>query len=304
MVKPRNAGGWILQGRHPELAAGCQSMLVFDEARDARREIVVAAGLAKRLHSPSQVNFSPWEAPSTFKASTMPPRIRPPLSNLAIPFRPRPSVVRWKNSTPLPAVQPLSRCYSSSKDLPESPDGKGPNTEQLPHVSEEAAATAKATGGKGPDLEQGTPVQEVCCLNLSSFSTVPDATPIQVVKGDKAAQEKLPKVMKDDLKASKPSNSRSYSTSAIRQQDLSSVPPSELVDIAIVESGTSLMQNPTTQQPADAGHKFGLPTLPIPPRANLHHRYEPIVEQLTGLLIRHGKKGVAQRVRSCSPMSS
>lgn len=38
---------------------------------------------------------------------------------------------------------------------------KGPNMEQAPHVSEEAAAMSKATGNEGPDLEQGTPVAEV-----------------------------------------------------------------------------------------------------------------------------------------------
>ena len=48
------------------------------------------------------------------------------------------------------------------KPLPEaSKPGPGPNQEQLPHVSEEAAATSKAQGEKGPDLEQGTPVEEV-----------------------------------------------------------------------------------------------------------------------------------------------
>lgn len=38
---------------------------------------------------------------------------------------------------------------------------KGPNMDQMPHVSEEAAATSKVMGEKGPQVEQGTPVQEV-----------------------------------------------------------------------------------------------------------------------------------------------
>jgi small subunit ribosomal protein S7 len=46
------------------------------------------------------------------------------------------------------------------------------------------------------------------------------------------------------------------------------------------------------------GHKFGLPTLPIPPTSNIKHRYDPIVAQVIGLLMRHGKLGVAQRVSS------
>jgi len=128
-------------------------------------------------------------------------------------------------------------------------------------------------------------------------------TSLKIVKGDKAAQELLPKVMRDELKStSKPSNTRSYSTSAIRRQDLSSDLTSALpLDAAIVESGTSLMEDPTTAPPVEPGHKFGLPSLPLASNRNLHHRYEPIVEQLTGLLIRHGKKGVAQRVSRCIP---
>lgn len=34
--------------------------------------------------------------------------------------------------------------------------------QQQEHVSEEAAKMAKITGGEGPDLTQGTPVQDVC----------------------------------------------------------------------------------------------------------------------------------------------
>jgi small subunit ribosomal protein S7 len=37
----------------------------------------------------------------------------------------------------------------------------GPNMQQQEHVSEEAAKMASITGSEGPDLGQGTPVQEV-----------------------------------------------------------------------------------------------------------------------------------------------
>lgn len=57
---------------------------------------------------------------------------------------------------------------ADEKPLPErDTPGAGPNQEQLPHVSEEAAATGKITGEGGPDIEQGTPVQEV----LDTLST-------------------------------------------------------------------------------------------------------------------------------------
>jgi small subunit ribosomal protein S7 len=67
-------------------------------------------------------------------------------------------------------VRPISVCFRlqkrfiAAKDRPlaeADKPGPGPNQDQLPHVSEEAAATGKITGEGGPDIEQGTPVQEV-----------------------------------------------------------------------------------------------------------------------------------------------
>lgn len=49
---------------------------------------------------------------------------------------------------------------------------------------------------------------------------------------------------------------------------------------------------------ASQGHIFGLPSLPIPSNANFKYRYDPIVKQITGLIMQDGKLGVAQRVRS------
>ena len=51
---------------------------------------------------------------------------------------------------------------ADEKPLPKADKpGPGPNQDQLPSVSEEAAATSKITGDNGPEIEQGTPVQEV-----------------------------------------------------------------------------------------------------------------------------------------------
>jgi small subunit ribosomal protein S7 len=52
----------------------------------------------------------------------------------------------------------------------------------------------------------------------------------------------------------------------------------------------------------ELGHKFGIPELPIPSNYNLKYRYDPVVSQVTNLLMRHGKKGVAQRVGSSVPL--
>lgn len=45
------------------------------------------------------------------------------------------------------------------------------------------------------------------------------------------------------------------------------------------------------------GHKFGLPELPIQSTDNMKHRYDPVVVQITNLLMQHGKLSVAQTVR-------
>lgn len=40
--------------------------------------------------------------------------------------------------------------------------GGDKSMEQLPHVSEEAAATSSVTGDQGPELEQGSKISDVC----------------------------------------------------------------------------------------------------------------------------------------------
>ena len=58
---------------------------------------------------------------------------------------------------------------NNSAKLPEAQNGQaGPNMQQQEHVSEEAAKMAKIQGGKGPDMEAGTPVQEVssCAVDV------------------------------------------------------------------------------------------------------------------------------------------
>lgn len=56
-------------------------------------------------------------------------------------------------------------------------------------------------------------------------------------------------------------------------------------------------------QPAAQGLKFDAPTMPMPRQAHLKHRYDPVVEQVTKLIMRDGKLSVAQRVRP-APASS
>ena len=62
-------------------------------------------------------------------------------------------------------LPPSRTITSDEKPLPKSDQpGKGPNQDQLPHVSEEAAATSNITGETQPELDQSTPVEEVGIL--------------------------------------------------------------------------------------------------------------------------------------------
>lgn len=51
-----------------------------------------------------------------------------------------------------------------------------------------------------------------------------------------------------------------------------------------------------TPKPETPGLKFEMPTHPLPKGGHVKRRYDPVVEQVTNLLMRHGKKSVAQRV--------
>lgn len=91
------------------------------------------------------------------------------------------------------------RAYSSSKDdVPPQETPKGPTQDVLPHVSEEAANTAKILGQTPPELEQGTPVEEV-------------------LKRDPEAQRTAPHVLKDT-----PGTKRNYSTAAADKKTVAS----------------------------------------------------------------------------------
>lgn len=131
---------------------------------------------------------------------------------------------------------------------------------------------AKTMGENGPDLNQGTAIEDV-------------------VKGDKAAQEHLPKVMKDKLNsnASKttpnmaPKGSRSYSTTTTPTNGSSEL------DMGLISTQSA------PQVPVTPGLKFEMPSLPLPKDGHVKHRHDPVVDQVTNLLMRHGKKSVAER---------
>lgn len=64
-------------------------------------------------------------------------------------------------------------------------------------------------------------------------------------------------------------------------------------DLQLQESQTrSAVISPTS---GEAGYKFPLPELPLPSNMGKDYRYDPIVKQVTNLLMQDGKLSVAQR---------
>jgi small subunit ribosomal protein S7 len=160
--------------------------------------------------------------------------------------------------------QPLVAKLSTKNELPVSADKKGPNTDTLPSISEEAASISKAKGEKGPELEQGTPVQEI-------------------FKRDKEALENAPKSIKDEIKKQEDLGKRSFSTLPSRRQDMKV--------ISTDPSGASIAQTV-----ASLPEHWEDPLPPLKPEHTLVGRYPAIIDQFVGLIMRDGKKGVAQQV--------
>lgn len=185
----------------------------------------------------------------------MPPRLQ-----LFRSGRPATIIPRTSQQAQLPLCLRISprRCISADeKPLPKAePGGSGPNQEQLPHISEEAAAMGKITGGGGPTIDQGTPVQEV-------------------LKRDEESKEKAPQIMQEQVQSSSPKGTRSYSTTRRQNQEAL---------ISFEDSGVE-----------GSGYSFDLPALPLPANMHLKYRYAPVVKQVTNLLMRDGKLSVAQR---------
>ena len=213
----------------------------------------------------------------------MPPRLNLLHAPRTLVLRPKASSQQW---TPLSRNGAIvqSRAYSDAKKDPGLSREESTEQNHNLHVSEEAKVMAKAQGGTGPDLTQGTPVEEA-------------------VKGDKETQEHLPKVMKDAMKkgdkpsgtrsfstmAQRPTQSRSMSTYARRQQPAMDLAGMGGMEQAIIESGMDSMTNVAPREPKSHVR-------------HLHNRHQNIVEQMVGLLIRDGKKAAAQRVCSLRPV--
>ncbi|KAK4545987.1 hypothetical protein LTR36_002551 [Oleoguttula mirabilis] len=212
-------------------------------------------------------------------------------------FRPRPSCAFRPNTVTGVKRRTFADDNAKHNALPQAQEGQtGPNMQQAEHVSEEAAKMSQIMGtGSGPDIEgQGTPVQDI-------------------LKEDEEARKHAPQVMKDSLKNpqsahnAKPST-RPFSTLARRPAPAAMTPdafdaaeldpsmiPTELQRAAYTATSESQAPESSIIPAEKLGHKFPLPTLPLPPNSHKDHRHHPVVHQVTNLLMRDGKKAAAQR---------
>ncbi|KAJ6044977.1 hypothetical protein N7460_006332 [Penicillium canescens] len=204
------------------------------------------------------------------------------------------------------AVQsvPLQKRWNSSRDgskkvEPQPDEQTFPTSDQLPHVSEEAAEISRIMDKEKrcdgvpstPELDQGTPVEEI-------------------LSRDKDAMKHMPKIMRDELK--KAGGSRSFSTSArSRMPDVQGVEPNnESIPVPGVGAGQGIeasdeaaaalasmieqVQEQALEQ--NPGLKFDEPVLPSNIRTlNFRKRYDTLQDQFTKMMMESGKLTRAQK---------
>ncbi|KAH8599943.1 30S ribosomal protein-like protein S7 [Bisporella sp. PMI_857] len=193
----------------------------------------------------------------------MPPRL--PLAGFgrSIVIRTKPSMAARTRIVPMAS----RRCFADDKKPESLPPATGRNSATMGHVSEEAADLGEIKGETTPDLDQGTPVREILERD-----------------GD---LDKAPEVIKEK------SNDKSAADSTTFQNLLAL---GQVENIAAGGHGTDEV-NIANFDPnwAYQSPQYDLPELPLPSQNNMKHRYDPLVQQVTNLIMRHGKKSVAQR---------
>ncbi|KAI4177353.1 MAG: hypothetical protein LQ343_000333 [Gyalolechia ehrenbergii] len=122
------------------------------------------------------------------------------------------------------------------------------------------------TGEGGPEIDQGTSVQEVRLLSGNHRGRAWAYIFTQVLKRDEESKEKAPQILQEQVQSTSPKGTRSYSTTPDRNGEAM---------ISFEDSGVE-----------SSGHSFDLPALPLPANMHLKYRYAPIVKQVTNLLMR------------------
>ena len=118
-------------------------------------------------------------------------------------------------------------------------------------------------------------------LGLQQLNTLTQE--LQILKRDEKGKENAPEIIKQEMNDKKATETATFENLLALGQ------------MHNIANGGSLEDPVDLDSP---GHKFGLPELPIPSNSNLKYRYDPVVSQVTNLLMKDGKKSVAQRVWS------
>ncbi len=232
----------------------------------------------------------------------MPPRLNLFGASRSLVIRSRPSIA----ARPPRILPAASRRYFADKTVP-SPPATSPNQDVLGSVSEEAAELGEVTGETKPDLDQGTPVQEVCSMaqglvalawNPSLDQHLLTTILLQVLERDEEGRENAPQVIKDQFERDQSTSKNAKDSSADTAKFENLIALGQLQNISEGGYGTDPVD------PDEVGHKFGIPELPLPSDGNLHNRYHPVVDQVTNLIMKDGKLSVAQRVGSSVPLFS
>ncbi|KAI2093269.1 hypothetical protein LOZ36_000144 [Ophidiomyces ophidiicola] len=235
----------------------------------------------------------------------MPPRInlltairrtRPPTTvHSGSPLRVRDSISGGPDSTfntiAIVRIWPCQRRLNSTSskgpltDVVED-EAKGPNQDQLPHVSEEAAQTARILEGKkcgevgGPELEQGTPVEEI-------------------FKRDKEALKTMPKVLRDQISSANNGggSSRSFSTHARLGQQDRQIAPAGHSDSSVVFNMFKAANEgqESVVQKEDGEEEEELIKFRLGKSYKLRYRYDGVMNLFTKLIMKHGKLSLAQK---------
>lgn len=104
---------------------------------------------------------------------------------------------------------------------------------------------------------------------------------LQILNRDEESRQNSPQVIKDERG---------------EEAAVEAEPEDSVENLRALEQMKNIAAGGLASDPVGTGHKFGLPTLPIPSPSNMKHRYDPVVTQITNLLMKDGKKSVAQRV--------
>ncbi|KAJ5861052.1 uncharacterized protein N7529_008362 [Penicillium soppii] len=244
--------------------------------------------------------FTANKAVSALRQSTTP----------ALSSRTLASPARFRAVQSLPLQCRWNSSRDGSKKVEPQPDEQTfPTIDQLPDVSEEANEISRIMEKEkrcdgvpaSPELDQGTPVEEVSKIATS------DTEPGPILSRDKIAMKHMPKVMQDELKKS---GTRSFSTSArSRMPDVDSVQPKSDANLfpnagegaspeaaAALASMIEQVQSETVVEDENLGLKFEKPVIPENLKTlNFRNRYDTLQDQFTKMMMESGKLTKAQR---------